>query len=489
MSDSHKDAFILGGGLTGLSAGYILTRAGLKVQVFESDSTVGGLSKTIEQNGFRFDLGGHRFFSKNTKTNAFVRDLMDGELLSVHRTSKIYMHNKFFDYPLKPLNAMFGLGIPTTLQIMTDYGFEKVQGLIKKRRHISLEDWVVSNFGRTMFDIYFREYSEKVWGIECSKISAEWVAQRIRGLSLAKAVKNAFFKFTGKDIPTLADRFIYPELGIGRISERLKEEIGKGNEVFTDTKVERINHSNSRVDSIVVKNHSHTSVMHGKEFISSLPMTKLVNMLHPLPPADVRDAASKLKFRDLVVVALMIDRRRVTDQTWIYIPEQKIPFGRIHEPTNWSEKMAPEGKTVIVMEFFSFIGDKIWNETDERLALITIENLENLGFIKKHEVIDTAVVRAPKAYPLFEVGYEKPCAEIYDYLSRFKNLHIAGRSGMFRYYNMDHAIESGIETAEKIIAKSNQQSSVSIHMKNDDVQEISELMEKTSLAETLSVDS
>jgi protoporphyrinogen oxidase len=489
MSDPQKDAIILGGGLTGLSAGYVLTRAGLKAQVFESASTVGGLSKTIEHNGFRFDLGGHRFFTKNTKTNAFVKDLMDGELLSVNRTSKIYMRNRFFDYPLKPLNAMFGLGIPTTLRIMTDYGLEKIRGLINEKNHISLEDWVVNNFGRTMFDIYFREYSEKVWGIECSKISAEWVAQRIRGLSLAKAVKNAFFKFTGKDIPTLADGFIYPELGIGRISERLKEEIEKDNDVFTDTMVERITHSNGRVDSIVVKNHRQTSFIHGKEFISTLPMTKLVGMLHPLPPADVRDAVSKLKFRDLVIVALMINRRRVTDQTWIYIPEQKIPFGRIHEPTNWSEKMAPEGKTVIVMEFFSFRGDKIWNETNERLVHITIESLENLGFIKRDEAIDSAVVRTPKAYPLFEVGYEKPCAEIYDYLSSFKNLHIAGRSGMFKYYNMDHAIESGIETAEKIIEKGSLQPAVSSQKESEDVKGLSEILEKAGFVETLSVDS
>jgi len=489
MSDSEKETIILGGGLTGLSAGYVLTRAGLKTQVFEGDSTVGGLSKTIEQNGFRFDLGGHRFFTRNTKTNDFVRDLMEGELLSVHRTSKIYMRNKFFDYPLKPLNAMFGLGIPTTLHIMTDYGLEKIQGLANKKEHVSLEDWVVSNFGRTMFDIYFKEYSEKVWGIECSKISAEWVAQRIRGLSLAKAVKNAFFKFTGRDIPTLVDRFMYPELGIGRISERLKEGIEKDNAVFTDTQVERIDHSNGRVDSIVVRNHNNTNVVHGKEFISSLPMTKLISMLHPLPPAEVRDAASKLKFRDLVIVALMLDRRRVTDQTWIYIPEQKIPFGRIHEPTNWSEKMAPEGKTLIVMEFFSFKGDSIWNETDERLAQITVENLEDLGFIKRDEVIDSAVVRAPKAYPLFEVGYEKPCADIYNYLGGFKNLHIAGRSGMFRYYNMDHAIESGIETAEKIIEKRRQLAETGNQKENKDVKEISEILENAGLAEPLSVDS
>jgi len=177
-------------------------------------------------------------------------------------------------------------------------------------------------------------------------------------------------------------------------------------------------------------------------------------MLRPSPPEDILKAASRLRFRDLMVVAIMIDRPRVTDQTWIYIPEQKIPFGRIHEPTNWSEKMAPVGKTLLVTEFFSFAGDALWNESDEKLADVAVENLAHLGFIKRHEVIGSAVVRVPKAYPLFEVGYEELCDTLYGYLSKFTNLHIAGRSGMFRYYNMDHALESGISTAEKIIKNS-----------------------------------
>jgi len=498
MSDPENDILILGGGLTGLSAGKVLACGGHRVKVFESDSTVGGLSKTIEKDGFRFDLGGHRFFTRDEKVDNFVRSLMDGELLTVHRTSKIYMQNKFFDYPLRPLNAMLGLGIPTTVKIMADYGWEKVKRLLKETDTVSLEDWVVSNFGRTMFNIYFKGYSEKVWGIDCSRISAEWVAQRIKGLSLAKAVKNAFFKFTGKDIPTLADRFIYPELGIGRISERLKEEIERDNEVFTHTRVESINHFSGRLDSIVVKKQGLTSIVHGEEFISSMPITQLLRMLNPPPPASVLEAAAKLKFRDLVVVALMIDRRRVTDQTWIYIPEQRIPFGRIHEPTNWSGKMAPEGKTIIVMEFFSFRGDQTWNSPDEMLTDITIDNLEALGFINRGEVIDSAVVRAPKAYPLFEVGYKGLCDEIYDYLGRFRNLHIAGRSGMFRYYNMDHAIESGIEAAEEIIKKRSQKSvsfcdppgrEVKSQKENEDVRELAEIFEKAGFAETLSVDS
>jgi protoporphyrinogen oxidase len=174
-------------------------------------------------------------------------------------------------------------------------------------------------------------------------------------------------------------------------------------------------------------------------------------MLEPAPPQHILDAASRLKFRDLVVVAVMVDKKRVTDQTWIYIPESTIPFGRLHEPTNWSEKMAPEGKTLLVIEYFSFKGDRIWNDTDENVIKTTVGQLEKLGFIRKEEVCDGTVVRVPKAYPLFEIGYHELCNELYAYLGRFKNLRITGRSGMFRYYNMDHAIESGIRAAEAVM--------------------------------------
>ncbi|MCX5716736.1 MAG: FAD-dependent oxidoreductase [Nitrospirae bacterium] len=445
---------ILGGGLAGLSAGYVLTNAGFGVKVFESDSSVGGLSKTIVKDGFRFDLGGHRFFTEDRGLNNFVKELMGKELIYVPRKSKIYMRNKYFDYPLKPLNAIFGLGISTTIEILLDYAAEKIKNLIRGPQNISLEDWVVSNFGRKMFNIYFREYSEKVWGIDCSMISAEWVARRIRGLSLASAVKNAFFKLNGKDVPSLVDVFLYPQLGIGRISDRLKEDIEAGsNSVLTDSRIERINHSDFKVESVVINKREQFVKENGIEFISSIPITKLVNMLDPSPPENILTAVSKLRFRDLVVVAVMINRKRVTDQTWIYIPEQKIPFGRLHEPTNWNEKMAPESKTILVAEFFSFRGDAVWSKSDEELTAIAVENLENMGFIKKHEVIGSNVVRVLNAYPLFEVGYEERCDEIYEYLGRFRNLHITGRSGMFRYYNMDHAIESGIKTAKKIIKK------------------------------------
>ncbi len=243
---------------------------------------------------------------------------------------------------------------------------------------------------------------------------------------------------------------MYPRLGIGRIAEVLKDGIEKSGRVFTRTRVEQINHAGGSIESIIVNSDGASRREYGGQFVSSMPVTALVKMLDPAPPERVMAATSKLRFRDLVIAAVMIDRSKVTDQTWIYIPERAIPFGRLHEPTNWSKAMAPQGKTLLVLEFFCYKDDVIWNADDRTIADIGIDHLERLGFINRGEVLDSVIVRVPKAYPLFEVGYDKYFNEIAAYLAGFENLHNAGRSGMFRYYNMDHAIESGMNAAEKI---------------------------------------
>jgi protoporphyrinogen oxidase len=456
--DSHPKAskdttIILGGGLAGLSAGFALAGAGMPVSVLESDNTVGGLSKTIIQDDFRFDLGGHRFFTKDARIDSFVRELLGGDFLTVPRKSKIYMHGKFFDYPLKPSNAVFGLGVATTLKALSDYALEKVKNIVTPPRHVSLEDWVVSNFGRTMFNLYFKEYSEKVWGIPCNRVSEEWVSQRIKGLSLWVAIKNAFSRVNGREVNTLVDRFIYPPFGIGQIADRLKEKIEENNTVYTDTKVTEIYHENSVITGITARNCGKLYQARGSEFVSTIPLTKFVQLLKPSVPQEIRDAASQLRYRDLVVVAIMLNRERVTDLTWMYVPGKDMPLGRIHEPKNWSSQMAPEGKTHILSEYFCFEGDKIWNSTDEELRATTVKQLEKLGLVRKDEVIDSCVVRVPKAYPVFEVGYTEHYGKIVRYLENFKNLHFSGRSGLFRYFNMDHAIESGLDAAGDILKK------------------------------------
>ncbi len=454
LPGSREDTtIILGGGLSGLSAGHVLVKAGWPVTVFESDPEVGGLSKTVVKRGFRFDLGGHRFITKSRKIELFVKELLGGEFLTVSRKSKIFMRKKFFDYPLRPSNVLFGLGIPTTFKIIFDYSIERIKNLFVSPINVSLEDWVVNNFGRTMFNLYFKEYSEKVWGIGCESISKEWVEQRIKGLSLWAAIKNAFFKFSGKHIDTLADKFIYPINGIGQISVRLKEEIDERNAVLTDTRVIQINHEDFSVRDVNVMNNNRLYSAKGEAFISSIPLTALIQMLHPAAPDDIVEAAAHLKYRDIVIVTVMLNREKVTDLTWMYLPEKNIQLGRIHEPRNWSPSMAPEGKTSVVSEYFCFKDDRVWNSSDEELTAITVKQLEELGFINGSEIIDSCVIRLPNAYPLFEIGYSEHYNKILEYLKNFKNLNIIGRGGMFRYYNMDHAMESGIELAENILRK------------------------------------
>jgi protoporphyrinogen oxidase len=392
-----------------------------------------------------------------------VRELMGDELITVPRSSKIYMRGKFFDYPLRPLNAMFGLGFATTARIIADYARETIKRAVRKSEDISLEDWVVGNFGRTMFDIYFKEYSEKVWGIGCDRISAAWVAQRIKGLSLAKAVRNAFFKLSDRGLATLTDTFVYPSLGIGRLAERLREEIEHRSDVLTGADVLQVDHSGGRIDRIRIRHRGKVRTLSSDEYVSSIPITKLAGLLNPAPPVAVREAAAQLKFRDLVIVAVMVDRGQVTDQTWIYVPEQHIPFGRIHEPTNWSREMAPAGKTLMVMEYFSFRGDAVWSMDDRALADLTIEHLEKLHFLAGSEVTDSMVVRVPNAYPLFEIGYREHAEAVLQYFDGFENLHVAGRSGMFRYYNMDGALRSGMETAERILHKAGRSAPIDEH--------------------------
>lgn len=445
---------VLGAGLAGLSAGTVLTRAGRPVLVIEAGAEAGGLARTIEHDGFRFDLGGHRFLTLDRNVGRFVAGLLGDDLLDVPRSSKILLRGRYFDYPLRPSNALFGLGVPVTMRILAGYGFERLADVLVSRNIVSLEDWVVQRFGRSMFDIYFRDYSEKVWGVPGSQISAEWVAQRISGLSLWEAVKNAFSRRNGRDISTLADRFFYPRQGIGRISDLLRKAIGERNEVRTGTAVLRLRHDGRTVQNVMVRTGGEVYDLEARDYVSSLPLTVLVRSLHPAPPEDVLEAASSLRFRDLVVVTVLLDRERVTDLSWLYLPEKHVLPGRIHEPKNWSAEMAPAGRTHLVTEYFCFQGDAVWSASDEELEKRTVQQLAKLGLFAPGEVIGSRVVRVPRAYPLLDIGYRPHYERIMAYLGTFSNLQVIGRGGAFRYLNMDHAIASGIAAANHILSGS-----------------------------------
>jgi protoporphyrinogen oxidase len=444
------DAVILGGGLAGLTTGYLLGKSGRSVSLIERQPSLGGLARTVETQGFRFDIGGHRFVTRDTKVDAFVRDLLAGDYLEVDRSSRILLGKNWFHYPLRPLNALSGFGISTAVKILCDYAAERVKACFDSAPPVSLEDWVVRNYGRRLFSIYFKDYSEKVWGIDCRNIATEWIEQRVQGLSLGIAILNAVIPRFGTARSTLMTHFLYPPLGIGQIAERLHQGMAGTSRILNNTTVVRLDHTDDRIRQVTVRSDNHTEILHGGDFVSTIPLQALVTALHPRPPASVLAAASRLRSRDLVVVAVMINRSRITEHTWIYLPENKIPFGRIHEPTNWSPQMAPAGKTLLVAEYFCFRGDTIWNRTDSEATRLTVDGLERLGLIDKRDVLNSVVLRIPNAYPLFEVGYKEHCERIQDYLDRFDNLHAAGRGGTFRYYNMDHAMRSGMDIAARL---------------------------------------
>ena len=450
LNRQFKDVVILGGGPSGLSAGHVLSEAGSNVLVIEGQARVGGLAKTIEHNGFRFDLGGHRFITSDKQLEALVREILGGDLLVVERSSKILLDGKLYDYPISIRNALAGFGLRKSSRLIADYLYEQFRKHFVKHPIISLEDWVVRHFGRSLFNVFFKEYSEKVWGVSCDRIAKEWVAKRIKGLSLGVAIKGAFARAESRSLRTLANQFLYPPLGIGQICDNLKLRIDRNGQVMTDTRVIGINHADNEIQSVTVQNAGGIHEYSGSEFISSIPLTVVVQLLNPQPPAEILQAAASLRFRDLVVVTLMLNREQVTDQTWMYIPDRAVPFGRFHEPKNWSARMAPDGKTHLVVEYFCFKGDAVWTATDAALAERTTRELSRMGFIEPDDVYDSAVLRIPKAYPLFEVDYLQKQKYIVDYLERFSNLELVGRGGQFEYYNTDHAMESGIAAAEAI---------------------------------------
>lgn len=457
MTKTETNVCVIGAGPAGLSAAFVLSEKNVDTVVLEKSSRLGGISRTIEKDGFRFDLGGHRFFTKDDEVEEFFKCILGDEIIWVPRSSKIFYLNKYFDYPLKPANALLGMGVVTTAKCLADYGLVKVKGLVRKPEIVSLEDWVSHEFGPQLFRLFFKNYTEKVWGIDCDRICAEWAAQRIKGLSLRVAIKDALFPTKNGKVATLIDRFMYPGLGIGRISERLADQVEQlGNEVRTRSMAAAVNHEGGRITSVEVEPAGNGKYrLPVANLVSSMPLTELVLAMRPQAPKEVVAAARSLRYRDLITVNLMVNKPQVTDQTWIYIHDPSIKLGRIHEPKNWSHAMAPKDKSSIVAEYFCFEGGDVWNMKDDDLIDLTISDLDKrLGFLKKEDVIGAFVVRVPKAYPMYELGYEQPLEKVLKYMESFSNLQIIGRYGTYKYNNMDHSMKTGILAARNILGES-----------------------------------
>ncbi|HUG82258.1 MAG TPA: NAD(P)/FAD-dependent oxidoreductase [Bryobacterales bacterium] len=441
---------IMGAGPAGLTAAYELAKGGVPSITLEAENIVGGLAQTATYKGYRFDIGGHRFFTKVSAVEQLWKEILPDDLLRRSRLSRIYYNGKFFAYPLKPFNALMGLGLIETFRCVASYGWAR---MFPRKPENDFATWVSNRFGNRLFSIFFKTYTEKVWGIPCTEIQAEWAAQRIKGLSLFTAVKNALIGETAtrKDdvVKTLIDEFLYPRFGPGMMWERATELIEqRGGSVVLNSPVTRINWEDGRVIHVEAGGEVHS----GEHFISSIAIRDLIECLSPAPPENVLAAARKLKYRDFLTVALMLRGTNLFPDNWIYIHDSSVAMGRVQNFGNWSPEMIPEPDTSCLgLEYFCSEGDDIWDAPDHALVERGKREISRLGLANADDVFDGAVVRMKKAYPVYDGPYAAALSEVREFLKRLPNLQLTGRNGMHRYNNQDHSMLTAMLAARNIL--------------------------------------
>jgi protoporphyrinogen oxidase len=454
---AHERVIVIGAGPAGLTAGHELANNRYKVQVLEADPRyVGGIARTVRYKGFRFDIGGHRFFSKNPEIEALWTEFMGDRMLTCSRLSRIYYRGRFFKYPLEPFDTLRHLGPIEAARCLLSY--LRVRRLPPERIK-SFEDWVVSAFGRRLFEVFFKTYTEKVWGIPCSEISADWAAQRIRGLSLGTLLLSLLRRADHNVavIKTLVDHFRYPACGPGEMWENVAGMIEKkGGAVFTGQRVVEINRAHGRVVSVTTQTAEERQTYYADHFISTMSLAQLISSMNPSAPAEVLGRARGLRYRDFITVAVIVDQANVFPDNWIYIHDPGVKVGRIQNFKNWSAEMVSDPRfTVLGMEYFCAENDSMWSSSDAQLIDIAKAELGILGLADKSRVVDGSVVRQPKAYPLYDHEYRTNVAQIAGFLDReTPNLQIAGRNGMHKYNNQDHAMMTGLMAARNIMGGS-----------------------------------
>ena len=447
------NTIIFGAGPAGLAGAHKLVKNNKSVIIFEKEKQVGGISKTVNFKGYRFDLGGHRFFTKNKEVNQLWQETLGRDFLVRPRLSRIFYKNKFFDYPVKPLNALRGLGFFESMLIGFD--FLKTQ-IFPSKEEKNFEQWVSNRFGKRLFNHFFKSYTEKVWGIPCEEIQAEWAAQRIKGLSLLSTLKNAILPDKKGKIKTLVEEFRYPKFGPGMMYEKMAENISKmGGKVSKEQEIIEIVCEKNVIEKVVVKNREGQKEEYQAEyFLSSMPITKLVQIISPAPPKKVLEASINLNYRSFLTVSVILNTKKSFPDTWIYVHSPEVKMGRIQNFKNWSPFMVPDqNKTTLGLEYFCSEGDELWKMEDKELLKLGMRELEKIGLGQKNDFVSGFVARVPKAYPVYDQNYPKNIEIIKEYLAGIKNLQPIGRYGMFKYNNMDHSILTGLYAAENILGK------------------------------------
>jgi protoporphyrinogen oxidase len=461
VTDHSTDVAIIGAGPAGLTAAYLLTKKGYSVTVIEKDAQyVGGISRTVEHEGFRFDIGGHRFFSKSKEVVDLWNEILPDDFIQRPRMSRIYYEGKFYSYPLRAFEALWNLGIMRSTLCMASFAKAK---MFPKKDVKSFQDWTVNQFGYRLFSIFFKTYTEKVWGMPCDEMSADWAAQRIKGLSLGAAVLDGLKRSLGlnkkpndgMETKTLLETFRYPRLGPGMMWEAARDfVVAGGNDVRMGHALKQLRHD-AAADAWTVTatdTDGRTHAIEATHVISSAPMRELAGRLHPLP-ATLNDAM-QLNYRDFLTVALMIRSDDLFPDNWIYIHDSKVQVGRIQNFRSWSPEMVPDPALACVgLEYFCFEGDGLWSADDADLIALAKKEMAILGLCDPAQVVGGTVVRQEKAYPVYDEDYAAHVAAMrHELEAAYPTLHLVGRNGMHRYNNQDHAMMTAMLTVRNIEA-------------------------------------
>lgn len=450
---------IIGGGPAGLTAAYELCAAGKPSIVLEAENDVGGISRTAEYKGYKFDIGGHRFYTKVKIIEQMWRNVMGKDFLTRSRSSRILYNKRFFQYPLEPWNLFLNLGPIETALCLLSYTKAALEKHAKKLLRIpqpeeDFETYVSIRFGRRLFKRFFESYTEKVWGIKCREIQSEWAAQRIKGISVKKVILT-FLKFgikSSKDaeIKSFIDSFEYPRLGPGMLWNRVKEIVEEhDSEVVMNAPVTRILWEPNRGVTAV---EAAGKLYEGTTFISSMPIRELIAALDPPPPQHVLKAKDAFSYRDFFTVALITRGKPKTLDNWVYIHDPDVKVGRVQIFNNWSPEMVPEpDRTCYGLEYFCFEGDGLWTMSDKDLIALAAKELEQVGLARAADVVDGTVVRQKKAYPVYDSAFRPGLAILREFLVQLPNLQLVGRNGMHKYNNQDHSMLTAMLAVRNIL--------------------------------------
>jgi protoporphyrinogen oxidase len=438
---------IIGAGPAGLAAAYQLSKRGIHTEVFEAGPKVGGLSRTIELWGQKVDLGPHRFFSQDRRVNELWLEVVAGDYRMVERLTRIYYRGRFFHYPLKPANALWNMGPATALGCVGSYLKEKVRPSYRDEDNQTFESWVVRRFGRRLFEMFFKSYSEKLWGIPCDALDADFAAQRIKKFSLGEALKAAL-GLAKQRHKTLVDQFAYPTGGTGLVYERMARGVEeRGGSVHVGTPVRRIVHENREVRGLELADGA---VLPFDHVVSTMPLTLLVRGLGDLPE-PVRRAVDALRFRNTVLVYLHVGAADLFRDQWLYVHSPELGMGRVTNFRNWvPELYGDSSNTILALEYWCYDDDALWREDDARLIERASQEMRATGLLGSAPVLGGHVERIRRCYPVYERGYKRHLDPVIAHLRPFHNLHVIGRYGAFKYNNQDHSILMGLLAAENI---------------------------------------